>query len=102
VNAQYLVRGLFSSYSELSAFFNECHQAAKDANNLPRDHLSRDDLFDNSEPLILTHHDLNLRNVIMGEDGRLNAFVSLTGDGQGIICRGLSLWRCGGRMRVRQ
>ena len=64
-------RGPFASYSELSSFFNELHQMAMDAKNLPRDDPSRNDLFDNSEPLVLTHQDLNLRNVIVGEDGRL-------------------------------
>jgi aminoglycoside phosphotransferase len=64
-------RGPFASYSELSAFFNERHQMAMDAKKLPRGDPSRKDLFDNSEPLVLTHQDLNLRNVIVGEDGRL-------------------------------
>ncbi|KAH9972523.1 kinase-like domain-containing protein [Russula compacta] len=64
-------RGPFASYSELSAFFNERHQMAMDAKKLPQDDPSRNDLFDNSEPLVLTHQDLNLRNVIVGEDGRL-------------------------------
>ena len=64
-------RGPFASYSELSAFFNERHQMAMDANKLPQDDPSRNDLFDNSEPLVLTHQDLNLRNIIVGEDGRL-------------------------------
>jgi thiamine kinase-like enzyme len=44
---------------------------AMDARKLPRDDPSRNDLFDDSEPLVLTHQDLNLRNIILGEDGRL-------------------------------
>jgi thiamine kinase-like enzyme len=36
----------------------------------PRDDFSRNDLFDNSQPLVLTHQDLNLRNAIVGEGGR--------------------------------
>ncbi|EDR10784.1 uncharacterized protein LACBIDRAFT_293285 [Laccaria bicolor S238N-H82] len=64
-------RGPFASYSELSAFFNKRQQMAMNAEKLPRDDPSRDDLFDNSEPLVLTHQDLNLRNIIVGEDGRL-------------------------------
>ena len=64
-------RGPFATYSELSTFFNERHQMAMNCMKLPRDDPSRDDLFDNSEPLVLTHQDLNLRNVIVGEDGRL-------------------------------
>jgi hypothetical protein len=64
-------RGPFASYFELSAFFNKRHQMAMDAEKLPRDDPSRNDLFDDSEPLVLTHQDLNLRNIILGEDGRL-------------------------------
>jgi len=64
-------RGPFATYSELSAFFNKRHQMAMNCKKLPRDDPSRNDLFDNSEPLVLTHQDLNLRNVIVGEDGLL-------------------------------
>jgi len=64
-------RGPFATYSELSAFFNKRHQMAMNCKKLPPDDPSRNDLFDNSEPLVLTHQDLNLRNVIVGEDGRL-------------------------------
>ena len=61
----------FATYSNLSAFFNDRQRMAMDAKKLPRDDPSRNDLFDNSEPLVLTHQGLNLRNVIVGEDGRL-------------------------------
>jgi thiamine kinase-like enzyme len=44
---------------------------AMDCKNLLREDPSRDDSFDNSEPLVLTHQDPNLGNVIVGEDGRL-------------------------------
>ena len=64
-------RGPFASYSELSDFFNKRQQMAMDAEKLSRDDPSRNDLFDDSEPLVLTHQDLNLRNIIVGEDGRL-------------------------------
>ncbi|KAF8156666.1 kinase-like domain-containing protein [Crassisporium funariophilum] len=64
-------RGPFASYSELSDFFNKLHQIVMDKKKVPRDDPSRNDLFDNSEPLVLTHQDLNLRNIIVGEDGRL-------------------------------
>ena len=64
-------RGPFATYPDFSAFFNERHQMAMDCKKLPRDEPSRNDLFDNSEPLVLTHQDLNLRNIIVGEDGRL-------------------------------
>jgi thiamine kinase-like enzyme len=75
VNPPYLVKFKFIvvhlPHILISAFFNERHQAAMDANKLPRYHPSRNDLFDNSEPLVLTHQDLNLRNLIVGEDGHL-------------------------------
>jgi len=64
-------RGPFATYSELSAFFNKRHQMALNCKKLPRDDPSRNDLFDDSEPLVLTHQDLNLRNIIVGEDGLL-------------------------------
>jgi len=64
-------RGPFATYSKLSTFFNERHQMAMNGKKLPRDDPSRNDLFDDSEPLVLTHQDLNLRNIIVGEDGRL-------------------------------
>ena len=44
---------------------------AMDAKKVPQDDPSRNDLFDDSEPLVLTHQDLNLRNVILSDDGRL-------------------------------
>ena len=51
-------RGPFATYSELSAFLNKRHQMAMNCKKLPRDDPSRNDLFDNSEPLVLTHQDL--------------------------------------------
>jgi hypothetical protein len=64
-------RGPFATYSKLSLFFNERLQMALDCMKVPRGDPWRNDLFDNSKPLVLTHQDLNLRNVIVGEDGRL-------------------------------
>ncbi|KAI6046770.1 kinase-like domain-containing protein [Pisolithus marmoratus] len=64
-------RGPFPSYSELSTFFNERCKMALDARGVPEDHPSRKTLFDDSEQLVLTHQDLNLRNIIVGKDGRL-------------------------------
>ncbi|KAI6132237.1 kinase-like domain-containing protein [Pisolithus croceorrhizus] len=64
-------RGPFSSYSELSTFFNERCKMALDAEGVPEDHPSRKKKFDDSGPLVLTHQDLNLRNIILGDDGRL-------------------------------
>ncbi|TFK94596.1 hypothetical protein K466DRAFT_476140 [Polyporus arcularius HHB13444] len=64
-------RGPFASYAEFSAFFNERQRRALDSRNVPQDDPARKDLFDDSEPLVLTHQDLNLRNIVMGEGGRL-------------------------------
>ncbi|KAG5732289.1 hypothetical protein E4T56_gene11349 [Termitomyces sp. T112] len=65
-------RGSFASYAaDLSYFFNKCHKKASDRKNIPLDDPLRADKFDDSEALVLTHHDLNLRNMILGEDGRL-------------------------------
>ncbi|KAI0328429.1 hypothetical protein GY45DRAFT_1372358 [Cubamyces sp. BRFM 1775] len=64
-------RGPFASYAELAAFFNERHHRALDAQGVPKEDPARKDLFDDSGPLVLTHQDLNLRNIIVGEGGRL-------------------------------
>ncbi|KAI5980926.1 kinase-like domain-containing protein [Pisolithus marmoratus] len=64
-------RGPFSSYSELATFFNKRCKMALDTKGVPEGHPSRKKLFDDSEQLVLTHQDLNLRNIILGEDGRL-------------------------------
>jgi hypothetical protein len=65
-------RGPFASYyAELSAFFNERCKMALDANQIPDHHSSRRERFDDSAPLVFTHQDLNPRNIIVGEDGRL-------------------------------
>lgn len=44
---------------------------ALDIEGVPKDYPSRKQKFDDSEPLVFTHQDLNLRNIIMGDDGRL-------------------------------
>ncbi|KAG6898633.1 hypothetical protein C0993_005492 [Termitomyces sp. T159_Od127] len=64
-------RGPFTSYSALSNFFNERHNASANIDKLPHDDPSRNESFDDSEPLVLTHQDLNLRNLILGNDGRI-------------------------------
>ena len=64
-------RGPFASYAELSAFFNERCKMALDANKVPDHHSSRRERFDDSAPLVFTHQDLNPRNIIVGEGGRL-------------------------------
>ena len=48
-----------------------CGVTGKLADGVPQDDPARKDLFDGSGPLVLTHQDLNLRNIIVGEDGRL-------------------------------
>ena len=67
-----LPRGPFKSYAELSAFF----QTRVEASLIAWPHISADDpirstKFDDSEPLVLCHLDINPRNVIVGEDNRL-------------------------------
>lgn len=64
-------RSPFASYSELSAFFNERCKMSLDANKVPDHHLSRNERFDDSAPLVFTHQDINPRNIIVGEDSRL-------------------------------
>ncbi|KAI0777645.1 kinase-like domain-containing protein [Trametes elegans] len=67
--------GPFSSYAEYAAFWNERHaygmtphnatpeeEAAIAASLIP---------FDDSAPLVFTHNDLAMRNIIVGDDGRL-------------------------------
>ncbi|OSD01623.1 hypothetical protein PYCCODRAFT_1452686 [Trametes coccinea BRFM310] len=58
-------------FGQLSAFFNDRHRRALDSQGVPLDDSARKDLFDDSEPLVITHQDLNLRNIIVGEGGRL-------------------------------
>ena len=65
-------RGPFKSYAELSAFF----QTRVERSLRAWPHISANDpirttKFDDSEPLVLCHLDINPRNVIVGEDDRL-------------------------------
>ncbi|KAI9065498.1 hypothetical protein FKP32DRAFT_1624257 [Trametes sanguinea] len=65
-------RGPFSTYAELSAFWNERHRIAHMPQaGAPEDAARVLEPFDDSQPLVLTHGDLNLRNILVGEDGRL-------------------------------
>jgi len=57
----------FTSYRELSAFFNDKLRSALESQVA----LSDMGKFDDSAPLVLTHQDLNMRNLIVGDDGRL-------------------------------
>ncbi|KAJ3824429.1 kinase-like domain-containing protein [Lentinula raphanica] len=65
-------RGPFASYAELTSFFNKGAQLAYDFwHKFPKDHPRRETRFDDSEALVLTHQDINPRNIIVGEDGTL-------------------------------
>ncbi|KAI0665806.1 hypothetical protein C8Q78DRAFT_985808 [Trametes maxima] len=64
-------RGPFASYAELSMFFNERHRMALDIKNVSQDDPARTDLFDDSESLVLTHQDINLRNIIVDKEDHL-------------------------------
>lgn len=61
-------RGPFSSYKELTDFFNRRYQLSGWENMSPEDQKAT---FDDSSPLVITHSDLNPRHIIAGEDGRL-------------------------------
>lgn len=60
------IRGPFPSYSELRAWFNMKRDTV-----VSEDDPYRRESFDDSEPLVLSHLDLNLRNVMVDKDGRL-------------------------------
>ena len=62
-------RGPFASYQELSEFFNDRLRRTLRAYPYHRaDNLGN---FDDSAPLVFTHQDLNMRNLIVGDDGQL-------------------------------
>ncbi|KAH8832880.1 kinase-like domain-containing protein [Flagelloscypha sp. PMI_526] len=62
-------RGPFGSYSELEEWYNGRREIAL---RVPGTRIPRDDIvipmFDSSYPLVLTHQDLNPRNIIVGAD----------------------------------
>ena len=62
-------RGPFTSYRELSAFFNDRLRRSLEPNLTH--HPTDMGKFDDSAPLVLTHQDLNMRNLMVGDDGRL-------------------------------
>ena len=58
------------SYPELSAWWNRKYAASMKL--AARAHVDLPlEAFDNSEPMVLTHCDINMRNVLVGDDGRL-------------------------------
>ncbi|KAF8824180.1 hypothetical protein HHX47_DHR8000152 [Lentinula edodes] len=61
----------FASYADLASFFNEKAKLCYDYNNIPEDHPCRTQKFDDSEELVLSHQDLNPRNIIVGLDGTI-------------------------------
>jgi aminoglycoside phosphotransferase (APT) family kinase protein len=64
-------RGPFPAYEALASFFNDRHALALEIRKRsPQQapHLGR---FDDSVQLVLTHQNLNPRNLIVGDDGRL-------------------------------
>jgi aminoglycoside phosphotransferase (APT) family kinase protein len=69
--------GPFPDYASLSAFFNRKLDIAKKV-TFPDAHGNRipcarpdSEPFDDSRPLVLTHGDLSMRNIIYGRDGRI-------------------------------
>jgi aminoglycoside phosphotransferase (APT) family kinase protein len=64
-------RGPFSSYEALTLFFNDRHTRALEARKRSSRSVSHSGHFDDSVSLVLTHQDLNPRNLIVGDDGRL-------------------------------
>ncbi|KAJ3974342.1 kinase-like domain-containing protein [Lentinula raphanica] len=64
-------RGPFASYADFASFFNKWAREAYDMQRYPINHPIRDTRFDDSEALVLTHQDINPRNIIVGTDNRL-------------------------------
>ena len=63
------MRGSFASYQEFSESLNDRLRRTLEVYLYHRaDNLSK---FDDSAPLIFTHQDLNMRNLIVGDDGQL-------------------------------
>ncbi|KAG6808018.1 hypothetical protein H0H92_005668 [Tricholoma furcatifolium] len=63
--------GPFPSYIELSAFYAEKLETTRRIAELTNRRTPDLTLFDNSLPLVMTHQDLNERNIILGDDGQL-------------------------------
>ncbi|OBZ79419.1 hypothetical protein A0H81_01010 [Grifola frondosa] len=64
-------RGPFTSYRELSAFFNDRQRRSLMPDADPAEAAACLKPFDDSAPLVLTHQDINMRNILVGDDGRL-------------------------------
>ena len=58
------------TYADLSAWHNKRY--AMSVEGIPSFHVGiPPEPFDDSEPLVLTHCDLNMRNILVGDDGKL-------------------------------
>ncbi|KAG6840869.1 hypothetical protein C0991_003589 [Blastosporella zonata] len=65
------IQGPFDSYKKLSTFMNKGYRLSTNSPDIPLDSPIRGEKFDDSQPLVLTHQDLHLGNIILGTDGRL-------------------------------
>ncbi|KAG6838509.1 hypothetical protein C0991_011078, partial [Blastosporella zonata] len=63
-------QGPFDSYHALSTFMYDRSQLWADYRALSIDSPFRQDTLDFSQPMVLTHNDLHMENVILGDDGR--------------------------------
>ncbi|KIM44979.1 hypothetical protein M413DRAFT_25370 [Hebeloma cylindrosporum] len=64
-------RGPFATYADLTHFFNERLALTLKSERKQPPSLETLTTFDDSQPLVLTHQDLNPRNFIVGDDGYL-------------------------------
>ncbi|KAG6831991.1 hypothetical protein H0H93_013612, partial [Arthromyces matolae] len=64
-------QGPFDSRHALYQFFHHRTNCLADLSHIPSDSPFRHNSPDSSQPLVLTHNDLHLGNIILGDDGRL-------------------------------
>ncbi|KAG6826476.1 hypothetical protein H0H93_016483 [Arthromyces matolae] len=64
-------KGPFDSSHALFNFLDQGSKRFADRRHLPNDSPVRHNLVDRSKPLVLTHNDLHLGNIILADDGRL-------------------------------
>ncbi|KAI0833552.1 kinase-like domain-containing protein [Trametes gibbosa] len=65
------IRGPFRTYAEYAAFWNDRHRMGKMPNATMEEASAVLEPFDDSEPLVLTHGDIHMWNILVGDDGRL-------------------------------
>ena len=64
------IRSPSSTYAEFSSWWNKMY--AISVEKAPEVHRGFPlEPFDGSQPLVLTHCDINMRNILVGDDGRL-------------------------------